>query len=90
MHDERIGVGQVYHLFRLPEDFEQAVHRILHRLEIARQVQQLVTSRKAALQFLRSGNGVAVNNAIGRPPKGVVTDRFAGKRTTSLRSGESR
>lgn len=26
VHDERIGVGRVYHLFRLPEDLERAIH----------------------------------------------------------------
>jgi hypothetical protein len=30
VHDDRIGVGQVYHLFRLPEDMEQAIHRFLN------------------------------------------------------------
>ena len=30
VHDERIGVGHVYHLFRLPEDLEQGLHRELH------------------------------------------------------------
>lgn len=29
VHDERIGVGDVYHLFRLPEEIEQAVHRLM-------------------------------------------------------------
>jgi hypothetical protein len=27
VHDERIGVGDVFHLFRLPEEIEQATHR---------------------------------------------------------------
>ena len=30
VHDERIGVGHVYHLFRLPEDLEQGIHQTLH------------------------------------------------------------
>jgi hypothetical protein len=29
VHDERIGVGDVYHLFRLPEEIEQAVHQFM-------------------------------------------------------------
>ena len=29
VHDERIGVGHVYHLFRLPEDLEQGLHQVL-------------------------------------------------------------
>jgi hypothetical protein len=30
VHDEHIGVGHVYHLFRLPEDLEQGLHRELY------------------------------------------------------------
>lgn len=33
VHDERIGVGHVYHLFRLPEDLEQGLHQVLHNSE---------------------------------------------------------
>jgi hypothetical protein len=29
VHDERIGVGDVYHLFRLPEDIEQSTHHFM-------------------------------------------------------------
>jgi hypothetical protein len=29
LHDEHIGVGRVFHLFRLPEEVEQDIHRIL-------------------------------------------------------------
>ncbi|RLJ64763.1 hypothetical protein DFR35_1409 [Sulfurisoma sediminicola] len=29
LHDEHIGVGQVFHLFRLPEETEQDLHNLL-------------------------------------------------------------
>jgi hypothetical protein len=29
IHDERIGIGQAFHLFRLPEDLESGVHHCL-------------------------------------------------------------
>jgi hypothetical protein len=29
VHDDRIGVGNVFHLFRLPEDIEQALQRMV-------------------------------------------------------------
>lgn len=29
VHDDRIGVGEVYHLFRLPEEIEQATHHFM-------------------------------------------------------------
>lgn len=65
VHDQRIGVGHVYHLFRLPEDLEQAMHQILHQSDVAERVKQLVTSREVALQFLRSGNVPPIDGAIG-------------------------
>jgi hypothetical protein len=33
VHDEYIGVGKVYHLFRLPEHIEQALHSSLRDFE---------------------------------------------------------
>ncbi len=36
VHDDRIGVGHVYHLFRLPEDMEQGLHQALHDPELGR------------------------------------------------------
>ena len=32
VHDEHIGVGRVLHLFRLPEDLEQAVYEVLPKI----------------------------------------------------------
>ena len=55
-HDERIGVGQVYHLFRLPEDIEQGIHRILHDEDAVARTQEIVVDREHALAFLRKGN----------------------------------
>lgn len=53
VHDERIGVGQVYHLFRCPEDLEQGIHQALRRSETAGRVSALVGSPAAALAFLQ-------------------------------------
>jgi hypothetical protein len=64
VHDERIGVGRVYHLFRLPEDIEQGIHGALHAPEIHAQIAALVAHKDAALEYLRtqgqslSGSGV--------------------------------
>jgi hypothetical protein len=33
IHDERIGVGSVFHLFRLPEEIEQDLHHMLQKGE---------------------------------------------------------
>jgi hypothetical protein len=53
VHDERIGVGQVYHLFRCPEDLEQGIHAVYQRSDIGRYIGTLVTSPDAALALLR-------------------------------------
>jgi hypothetical protein len=53
VHDERIGIGQVYHLFRLPEDVEQGIHRVLHSLELCEQIAALVSSKESAMAYLR-------------------------------------
>jgi hypothetical protein len=52
LHDERIGVGSVYHLFRLPEDMEQNIHRVLHEPAIEKDIRNLIVSQNTALEFL--------------------------------------
>lgn len=52
VHDERIGVGHVYHLFRLPEDMEQGIHQVLHQEILAQQIQGIVSSRETAIAQL--------------------------------------
>ncbi len=34
VHDERIGIGHVYHLFRLPESMEQGIHHALQNKQV--------------------------------------------------------
>ena len=53
IQDERIGVGHVYHLFRLPEDMEQGIHRILNEEDICARVEALLANRETALASLR-------------------------------------
>lgn len=53
IHDERIGVGQVYHLFRLSEDMEQGIHRLLNDDEVCKRVKTPLANREMALASLR-------------------------------------
>lgn len=57
VHDERIGVGHVYHLFRLPEDMEQGIHRVLHDPAWAQTLQQAIARPETALDYLRKSAG---------------------------------
>ena len=65
VHDERIGVGRVYHLFRLPEDVEQGIHRALQDAEIARRIGALIAHKDAALAYLRTEARSAVGGGVG-------------------------
>lgn len=53
IHDERIGAGRVHHLFRLPEDVEQALHRALQDGELSQHIQSVCASKQSALDYLR-------------------------------------
>jgi hypothetical protein len=71
IHDERIGIGNVYHLFRLPEDMEQGIHQILHDVEFTKELRSLIPSNETALVYLRK-QAVEVNPAIGPTRVGKV------------------
>lgn len=65
VHDERIGVGHVYHLFRLPEDLEQSLHHTLHDPDFANKVGQLVTNQATALHALQAMSEPTTAERIG-------------------------
>ena len=52
IHDESIGVGHVYHLFRLPEDMEQGIHQVFVNDGIERVVQNAIVGPDTALEHL--------------------------------------
>jgi hypothetical protein len=58
VHDEYIGVGgQVYHLFRLPETIEQALHKYLLDPIHSDRVQTCIVSSEQAMQTLLELSG---------------------------------
>jgi len=63
VHDEFIGIGRVYHLFRLPEHIEQELHQVLHEDAIKEKVLDPVkdtdTARACLKQFEGSDTGAA-------------------------------
>ena len=72
LHDERIGVGRVFHLFRLPEDLEQAVHHAVRDLTVAPQIAALIASPDAALAYLQGVAYRTVGSGIGPTQVGAV------------------
>lgn len=74
VHDERIGIGRVYHLFRLPEDVEQRIHRALHEGAIEEEVRRLTASQEAASSYLRKLADVAPEADAGPVRIGRIED----------------
>lgn len=74
IHDESIGVGHVYHLFRLPEDMEQGIHQTLLDAGVERIVQSVTVSSEATLEHIE--RSIAENEPSGEGPirVGKVSD----------------
>lgn len=73
VHDDRIGVGEVHHLFRLPEDMERDIQRALQHDAICKQIDTLVADPAGALHFLNT-------LAKGRLTEGVGPTRTGSSR----------
>ena len=56
LHDERIGVGNVHHLFRLPEDLEQDILGVIMG-DTVDQIAQITRSAESARQWLIEASG---------------------------------
>ncbi len=65
VHDVRIGVGDVYHLFRLPEDMEQRVARVLLDLRFQQRLLVNIASTDAALELIRATTAKEGSTAVG-------------------------
>ena len=74
IHDERIGVGNVYHLFRLPEDVEQQLHRVLHSARLSSRISSVVASRDTAFAFLRGEAVSSQQHGVGPTRVGATAD----------------
>lgn len=65
VHDERIGVGHVYHLFRLPEEMEQGIHQVLHDPALGSALKEVIASPYTALDYLREQAGAEAPVGVG-------------------------
>ena len=72
VHDERIGVGHVYHLFRLPEDMEQALHQALHSSQLEKTIRDILLGKETALNYLRKHSAGASPKTLGPTRVGSV------------------
>ena len=74
VHDEHIGVGRVFHLFRLPEAIEQAIFEVLQDPAVADTVRQDVESKDSAATALQLFSDVPGSLQSGPVQIGVVSD----------------
>lgn len=65
VHDERIGVGQAYHLFRLPEAMEQACFRKAHHTATMNEMIAQTSDKATALAYLDQLAGSLPEDAVG-------------------------
>lgn len=52
IHDEFIGLGQVFHLFRLPQEIEHDLHQILLGTSIDTEPTEFLSNKDSAIQQL--------------------------------------
>ena len=68
VHDERIGIGQVYHLFRLSEDIEQGIHMALQDPVQGTRLTASIESQGAALasllEFVKAQHDVSIGPVL--------------------------
>lgn len=74
VHDERIGVGQVYHLFRLPEDIEQGMHHLLSDDVTRKRAESQLVDQSTALAMLRGLASRPAAEGIGPTRIGSIDD----------------
>lgn len=72
VHDERIGVGNVYHLFRLPEDVEQGFQQILHSQELEKRIRKIIASKESATEYLREQSKGTMGKDLGPTRLGSI------------------
>jgi len=74
LHDDRIGKGQVLHLFRLPEEFEHNLHNLMLQKLPAEDLLRELKDKATALQSLAELAGSSVTKVEGPVSAGKRID----------------
>lgn len=75
LHDEHIGVGHVYHLFRLPEDMEQGLHQKLKDSSFIKEFSQPLV-KESVLNRLEENSKIFDSEDIGPVRIGAISDLY--------------
>jgi hypothetical protein len=76
VHDSYIGVGSVFHLFRLPEEIERALHSLAESAESIKIAQEL-SDKSAVLARLHGDKPAPLPRAEGPGLIGPIADVFS-------------
>jgi hypothetical protein len=74
VHDEHIGIGRVFHLYRLPETLEQSLFELLQEPAAAVAAHPVLVSQAAALDALQSFFNTASAGQEGPVQIGTAVD----------------
>lgn len=77
LHDERIGVGRVFHLFRLPETMEQVLFEKSRDQSLPPSITEAIESRDSAMVELKRQATGGMSFREGPVQIGYVTDLVA-------------
>lgn len=72
-HDEHIGIGNAFHLFRLPEDMEQSLHAAAQG-PAAQSISKYTSSKEVAFKYLKDLAGKTIKQAEGPVKLGPLTE----------------
>ena len=53
IHDERIGRGRNYHLYRMPDAIEKLTEQVIHDSDFFTQLKSMLISKEAALEEIK-------------------------------------
>ena len=73
VHDERIGIGSAYHLFRLPEDLEQSLHSTIQQMDTT-MIAECIATPDAAVAYLGEISDGNAGEGIGPVHTGSLGD----------------
>lgn len=84
LHDDRIGRGGVFHLFRLPPAIEEAVHHTMLRGD-PMPIKGMIADRQSALDALKEiAGGKKMNEVEGPVQVGNVSDLLTAEAASAM------
>lgn len=83
IHDDHIGIGKVYHLFRLPEEIEQDLHTTLSESRASFPPELLATRDAALTELVKVASG-SISAPEGPVKIGVAKDILSSGAITTL------